>query len=69
MENSKLGRHYYVFTNLGLVEGEVVKERVDKYTNKPQVKLSVEGKEYNFWFSEERLFKYKYKAVMSLIKK
>lgn len=58
----------YVFTNLGLVKVEVLRDRIDKFTGKPQFRVSVEGKEYNYWFTEEQLFSSKFKAILSLLK-
>lgn len=59
----------YVFTNLGLVKVEVLRERIDKFTNKPQFRVSVEGKEYNYWFTEDQLFNSKFSAIISLFKR
>lgn len=58
----------YAFTNLGLVKVEVLRDRIDKFTNKPQFRVSVEGKEYNYWFTKDQLFSSKFKAILSLLK-
>jgi len=60
----------YAFTNFGLTEGEVVKERIDKFTGKVQFKISIaEVKDYNIWFTENQLFESKFKAILSLLKR
>ena len=59
----------YAFTNLGLVKVEILRDRIDKFTNNPQYRVSVGGKEYNYWFTQDQLFSSKFKAVLSLFKK
>jgi hypothetical protein len=54
-----------VFTNWGLVKGQVVAERIDRNTGAMQYKLDV----CNFWYTEDQLYKgYFTTLVKELIK-
>jgi hypothetical protein len=70
---TKLSNHYYIFTSWGLVRGTVVKERIDKYTGVKQYKFIIDidksnkGKDYDFWYTEDQMYNYKYKAILSAI--
>lgn len=59
------GRIAYVFTNWGLVKGQVIAERIDRNTGCMQYKLDV----CNFWYNEDQLHKgYFMTLVKELIK-
>ena len=67
---TEIGTKVYVFTNYGLVKGKIVKERIDKYTETPQYKVSIDidrynkDKDYNFWYSNKQLNKFYSTAII-----